>query len=334
MVDDNEAMTNNNRILIFLHIGKASGATLHEILKNQYPDRAQYFTAGANDSLANDTFDKLTDREKGELGVVRGHVNYGMHRLLRQPSAYITMLRDPVDRIVSHYYYLKKEERHYLHRNCVEENWTLKDFILKTTDNDNGQMRALAGIADVYSFLDNSGPVVPFGACTEAHLDLAKKNLDKFLVVGLTERFDESVILMKRALGWDLSPLYIKQNVTADRCYIQELPSGVIDLIRRHNSFDLELYLYAKDLFEKQVKSQDESFTVEVRYFSLLNEMYHKHQNLLLEHHALEQEYQRVQHSTPIFLAQELEKHTLLMKITSACYRGLSSINKLISRSP
>ena len=57
-------------------------------------------------------------------------------------------------------------------------------------------------------------------------LEQAKDNLDRFLVVGLTERYDESFILMRRGLGWKL-PLYATRNVRkAAPASGAELPAG------------------------------------------------------------------------------------------------------------
>ena len=43
-------------------------------------------------------------------------------------------------------------------------------------------------------------------------LEQAKRNLDDFLLVGLTERFDETFIMLRRMLGWRL-PMYATRNV-------------------------------------------------------------------------------------------------------------------------
>ena len=68
-------------------------------------------------------------------------------------------------------------------------------------------------------------------------LELAKRNLDDFLLVGLTERFDESFIMLRRALGWRL-PMYAARNVgRATNGSAPERPSELaIELIRERNS--------------------------------------------------------------------------------------------------
>ena len=64
-----------------------------------------------------------------------------------------------------------------------------------------------------------------------------------FAVVGITEKFDKSLLLMKKKLGWSY-PVYRKQNVNQKRKKISELSSDLIDLIKEKNKMDIELYDY------------------------------------------------------------------------------------------
>ena len=56
----------------------------------------------------------------------------------------------------------------------------------------------------------------PFGELPQEALDLAVDRLGEFSVVGLTERFDESAVLLTRALGWRRM-VYTRENVTPNR---------------------------------------------------------------------------------------------------------------------
>ena len=198
-------------VLIFLHIGKTAGSTLHRILEEQYSDTGHFFTVGGLENKDGKKFSTLTRKERDKIGVIRGHLNFGVHELIEKPAVYITMLRDPVDRIISTYYYLKRDKGHYLHDICRSDGWTLEDFVFyKPTEIMNGQTRVLAGVSDVYSFFKMGRESVPLGKCDDEILETAKRNLKKFAVVGLMERFDKTMILLKRSLGWETPPLYIK----------------------------------------------------------------------------------------------------------------------------
>ena len=65
-------------------------------------------------------------------------------------TTYITVLRDPVDRIASHYYYAKRYPTHYLHKEITGRNMSLQDYAsARLSDElDNGQVRMLAGVVN------------------------------------------------------------------------------------------------------------------------------------------------------------------------------------------
>ncbi len=266
-------------ILIFQHLAKSGGSTLHTIIDKQYQKVEHFISRGPKDikKLMN-----LSTKEK--LGVIRGHMNFGIHDFLPKPSIYITMLREPVSRVISHYYYSKRQPGHFLYEEIVHRKMSLENFIFSTTENDNGQTRALAGISDVYSDLKKE-QIFPFGECNSRVLETAKKNLNVFAVVGLLERFEETLILMKRTLGWKLPPLYVKENISPNGFYKENIPKETLSLIRKYNKLDIELYRYATNLFEEKINQQDASFEEELKDFKLLNKSYQEQQGFQQEHH-------------------------------------------------
>ena len=112
------------------------------------------------------------------------------------------------------------------------------------------------------------------GKCSKQTLETAKKNLrEHFSVVGLTEKFDETLLLLKSAFGWD-KLFYAKQNVSRDKTGKCLLAENNHDLIRKLNEYDLELYEYAVSLFNEQAAKQGPSFADEVREFKAKNKPY------------------------------------------------------------
>jgi hypothetical protein len=72
-------------------------------------------------------------------------------------------------------------------------------------------------------------------------------------VVGLSERLEESLALMKLRFGWKLTS-YSSFNVTRSRPKKDDLPKATLDLIREKNAFDIELYECGREIFENAVK--------------------------------------------------------------------------------
>jgi len=105
-------------------------------------------------------------------------------------------------------------------------------------------------------------------------LDQAKQNLrDHFAVVGLTEKFDHTLMLLRRILGWRYI-LYFRMNVTKARVTRVSVSNEVQDLITSYNHLDLELYRYATDRFEALVRQQGPDFEAEVQTFKRVNDEY------------------------------------------------------------
>jgi glycosyltransferase involved in cell wall biosynthesis len=167
------------------------------------------------------------------------------------------VLRDPVARITSHYYYAKRYPTHYLYKEITERNMSLADYAsARLSDElDNGQVRLLAGVINAKA--------LPIGACGPDLLRQAQQNIERyFSVTGLAERFDESLALMALQLGWNWTPTYQKLNVAPERngCDAQTRAA-----IERANPFDCELYAWAKARFENQLAQHQDAVAATVR---------------------------------------------------------------------
>jgi hypothetical protein len=90
--------------------------------------------------------------------------------------------------------------------------------------------------------------------------------------VGLVERFDETLLLLQRVFGWRRL-FYVRQNVAERRPTQEDLPGETLELVKRHNALDLQLYQYASALFEEQIRQQGRWFGGQVRLLQLANRL-------------------------------------------------------------
>ena len=106
----------------------------------------------------------------------------------------------------------------------------------------------------------------------EIAISKAKGNLRQhFSIVGVTERFDETLILLKRTFGWADELLYYPKNVTPQRPLSASLPQSTIDAIKEANELDFQLYEFAKDMLDEAIASEGPSFSDELEKFKDLN---------------------------------------------------------------
>jgi Galactose-3-O-sulfotransferase len=237
----------SSQFVIFLHIQKAGGLTLQRILRQQLgaslPQRAMnlFRSAPSQDLLTALQSRKMSDR------YFAGHICFGVHQHLPSPFTYITLLREPVARIISLYHYSRINPTAYYHSYAA--NQTLEAFALETPlmELDNGQTRFLAGDAQD-CFINRT----PLGQCKSNLLECAKDNIHShFSLVGLTEQFDQSLLLLQRKMGWQPT-YYLSRNIAKNK-QKNAISDSLRAAILERNSLDQQLYQYAQQLFLQEL---------------------------------------------------------------------------------
>jgi hypothetical protein len=235
---------NKDEALIFLHLPKCAGTTLNRIIEWEYNPTRVF---SIDPILFLWSFKKLNrwpPKRLARMQVFKGHMPFGIHRRLPQPSTYITFLRDPVERVISAYYFARNYRLH------PKYHWikdlTLEEYV-RASPNHNVQCKYISGRPFVGDF--------HAGDCDANTLKLAKENLNRyFSLVGLTERFDEGLAILKIMFGWEIAK-YANFNVTKSRQAKTSLPPATVELIADRNKYDMALYEYASAIFN-QIRAQ------------------------------------------------------------------------------
>lgn len=254
------SQADQNGLIAFIHIPKTAGTTLNSILARQYsPDEIHEVMMRGMSWIAPEptivprpliSFSKI-HRLKAALKcsrrprVIHGHFDLSIIKLLPAGARCFTLLRDPIERAISHYYHYRRMTADPIHPLAMRS--TLAQWVgaCGLVEMDNGQTRRLAGEMKL-----------PCGRVTPVMLERAKSNLAGFAVVGLTERFEESLILLQRAFNWPLHRLPAR-NVGENRPPRTEVGAEAMRAIEDSNRFDLDLYRFACGLFERAVGGID-----------------------------------------------------------------------------
>ena len=166
-----------------------------------------------------------------------------------------TMVRDPIDRAVDVFRKLRASST-----NPVFQNMTLEEYVKSKFIEDNWLVRFLSNELD--------------GTLEKRHLELAQHILGRKCLVGLTEKFDESIERFTKYYGWSskiskeaLSTCEENNGITK---LVQEGSYTDVDLgeeiskevymegtelhtiLTEKNNLDIQLYEYAKALFHRQ----------------------------------------------------------------------------------
>lgn len=244
---------------VFIHIPKCGGSTLNRVLKNEY--KKENIHLKVYDQLAEENLGSEFDLVEKRL--LHGHVSYGIHEQMNLTSKprYFSMLRDPVDRIISHYFYVKSSPVHYLYKSV--ENLNLLNYALSdlSFELDNGQVRMIAGIGEKTDIV------------TEKHLETAIFNIENhFASVGILEEYNLSLLMFKNKLNWSRLPIYKKINVTKFNSLREKIDLNIKEQIRDRNKFDQKLYDYVRERLLRNEKNFDR-YKIKQRLFNILLKM-------------------------------------------------------------
>lgn len=240
-----------NKSIIFTHIQKTAGTSvLNELIYANYTkEEVREFWGGFG-------IKKLMTTNTSHYKVFTGHFPYGIHHYIKQDCEYFTFLREPISRAISHYNFIKNNKGipgdpphrfRFFHQNnelseIFDKSSALNPF--KGVIVNNMQTRFLAGYL-YYGFPKNS----------RFMLKKAKENLkNNYKVFGLQERYDESIELITSAFGWKYEPKGIRNKKTAKKDVVDDYTMSVLN---ENHLLDIELYKYAQELFEDQLRKHE-----------------------------------------------------------------------------
>ena len=246
-------------MLVFVHIPKTAGTTLHKVISHQYPAREILIRHDADGPVS----EAIPAGQGKPPAVVMGHLSVGLHRY--HPGVrYITCLREPVARLVSHYHHGLNDSTHYLHEAIRRDDLDLAAYVASGLSGElsNGMTRMLAGVEDFH------GAVVD-----RTVFEIAKRNIeDYFDAVLLSERFDEGLLLLARQMGWK-APWYLRRKVGKYSAAAAMPDAETRRRVEAHNAFDVELYAWARDRFERMM-IEETGVRCAASNFSSLNRRY------------------------------------------------------------
>jgi hypothetical protein len=232
---------------LFLHLPKTAGSTLRRIIEWQYGADAVW-TIGEPTSAAIDQLVQLPRRRLDAIRAVVGHFPFGLHNLLPWPVAYVTLVREPVDRIVSHYYYAERTSASKLSAEVKATGRSLRRYVEEAPSGryfNNGQTRLLGS--------DDVRHAAPADRTTLARA--TERLLSSFAIVGLTDRFDKSLALISRYFGWRDTGPNRRENIGRNRTSLSDIPADDLQSIAAHNVLDTELYVVARQRFAANAQS-------------------------------------------------------------------------------
>lgn len=229
-------------MLISVHMPKTAGLSFRATLEEHFgdaflPDYEDFPLAHPpfeRHDLALQYSKRVSHRDLGGMECIHGHFLPVKYLLLadQRPCRFVTWLRDPVERLVSHYHYWQRtydpasDRTSSLHRRVVEEGWTLEEFCLAPE------------LRNVYTQFLWAFPL---------------QQLD---FIGITESFDEDLRYFSRVfLGQEARPRYLNQReLVEEERWLGELTATVRAQVEAYHEEDIRFYQQALELRQRRLR--------------------------------------------------------------------------------
>ena len=277
-----ESLPQPPEILIFFHIPKTGGQTLAGVLRscfrNKYfdcsmdpPDTALNFVSTAR---VTSRFHELSVEKQRDIRCVAGeHVHMDVATIFGRPCKFVTLLREPVDRVISNFYFFRKRPQmpcyHFI------KDLTLEQYLDSGIgiDQDNQQVRMLSGCTELDAPWDSEGGPISTRPVERRHLEMAKRNIEeRFIAAAPLEQITELVWFLRHLYKWPVYRLFFPvRNVNPDRPDRDSVSTSTRKRLEELNHYDAKLYEWVSARFRSQIAPLEPHFSREVKIFGTLN---------------------------------------------------------------
>jgi hypothetical protein len=240
--------------LIFLHIPKTAGSSLNQMIIEAYGLPANYVHY-------NSTLNVIKDKNRRSKPAILGHIHFDASQVLSPSHKMITFLRDPVDRTISAFEFMKSHPEVWLGKlaqGTISE-FLSHPFVYRSISDVQVRLLGLRiNLRKMYAELKSGKITEPEyrakiqelsqDSVDESNLELAKERLKELLFVGFTHSFSQDVVTLFRKLDKPC-PTVREANRTPEKFKKRDkYTPEELELIRSKNVLDQKLYEYALEL--------------------------------------------------------------------------------------
>lgn len=260
----------NIPLYVFYHIPKCAGSTFTYHIQKRF-DPSEFIALYLRFTGATRFFNRqeevehhlnaLSEAEKEKLRVIYGHqVYYDIYKLFDRPTRYLTLLRNPIDRMVSLY----NDEMQRLLNGAPVIGW-LEGFMPR------GEGKIIPfedwlfwrkGLMNYFVSNFNAFFLSWKNWEKKSLFDVngAKRALDKFYFIGMVENYKNDAAFLYGKLG--INKFYADQNISTQYFTLNGQNRHLRKLIMEKCSLDMEFYDYALELNKKRQKELREYWFV------------------------------------------------------------------------
>ncbi len=264
LLPNSAAASEANAPIYLLHIPKTGGSTVRAFLQTVYAESEFWNYHGILSWRALFEY-PLNDLRR--CSVITGHFCAYFFRYFSSSLRYITFLRDPVTRALSHYNHVRRSPDHYLHEIAIQfrsfgeyirderTQPTIANFQLRSLGStlDPAEIAKDLTADDLYKDeLERRLEAQPFQESVDDLYKTAIARLEQMAFVGVTERLDDSINLLCEIFQWPTPESLNARNKAPNPLDVKSIPGADLKLLRQLNEADIELHEFARRMLERQ----------------------------------------------------------------------------------
>ena len=223
----------NPQRVLFEHVPKCGGTSIVNYLMSQYRQDQVFYIRGVQATAYIDYYRRLP-RHQTRFHLVVGH---GAHHLLdaiNDEWITLTVLRDPVQRIISHYNYVLRTPNHYLYEQVATAGMSLEAY-------------ATSGLT---SELQNNFVCWFTGKTPEEAIQAPEQSVEeafqvlqeRYDIVGTLEQLEPTMQVLQEKAGFTHAFGGRKLNATAYKTPPSAVLASTKHIIAEVNALDVHLY--------------------------------------------------------------------------------------------
>ena len=218
---------NKQSPLIVIHVPKAAGVSSGHIFQDWYGDQFYKHYRDESKGTMPEKLDLFALHTPENPVCLQGHFNalrgFGIEDYYPRVNQFVTILRDPFELTISHYFYTRKVGKEWIDQSRVPKD-------------------------DLVSYLKNNKPNMLNHFPRKVTLDNFKEICEEYFIeIGITEKLDESMRRIAHKLGFNYTKKVDTLNTTTRD---QPTPIEFKDPFIELNRLEYEVYTYCRTRFD------------------------------------------------------------------------------------
>jgi hypothetical protein len=247
MILYNQTEIKNLKPAVFLHIQKTAGTSIVDLARLAYGNdnvisHGEYFHNIATFPFLNsDQYNPANLKsDYDKISFISGHFGYDFAKEFMQERYSFTFLRNPIERVLSFYFFCKTRNPDEFEIYALSQQFTLDEFL--ELGFSHPTIKKFIWNCQVTQIAHGFGAVNDIEVSDRVLLKLAVKHLKKFSYVGFVETFAEDTDIILKNLGINPPDEKIYSNTNPNRPTFEELPNTTKALLMKLTVLDRALY--------------------------------------------------------------------------------------------